>query len=470
MILIPLLEGISIMSAFWLSYAFRWFTDGIPFVQLRIPYISHEQFIPFIIAGVCIWWIVFARAKLYSTAIDTPLFEEIRKILLYSFLWFFIYIGFVYMTTGFLFSKEIPRLIIIYTYILSTLFSILIRVWVYTVWSILYKKDFLKKKKILVLTSHINDPSNLIIPTIHPACEYTCMSLQENHAIESIIRTKNTDAILLLKGTYTDPVTKPLLDLAGIYGIPCTYPQIQPYTEHFSQRALFLWGIPVIQLNTVSITLWQRIIKRTIDIIFSFVFLILTLPLILIIYIGIKIEDPSGPVIFRNRRIGKDGTIFTLYKFRYMYWKYCVKEEYIPEWSEDAGLILEEKLKAEQNTREGPLYKIANDPRKMKFWSFIEKLSLDELPQLFNVLIGNMSLIGPRPHQPREVDLYDESDKQVLTIKPGITGMAQVYGRDKNTFKEEIALDIYYIENYSVSRDIAILLRTILVVLRRPFE
>lgn len=81
-----------------------------------------------------------------------------------------------------------------------------------------------------------------------------------------------------------------------------------------------------------------------------------------------------------------------------------------------------------------------------------------------------MSLIGPRPHQPREVNLYDESDKQVLTIKPGITGMAQVYGRDKNTFKEEVALDIYYIENYSVVRDIAILLRTILVVLKRPFE
>jgi len=106
----------------------------------------------------------------------------------------------------------------------------------------------------------------------------------------------------------------------------------------------------------------------------------------------------------------------------------------------------------------------------MRFGKFIERLSLDELPQLFNVLIGNMSLVGPRPHQPREVSLYDESDRQVLTIKPGITGMAQVYGRDKNTFSEEIALDTYYIEHYSILLDVAIVLRTILVVLRRPFE
>ncbi len=102
--------------------------------------------------------------------------------------------------------------------------------------------------------------------------------------------------------------------------------------------------------------------------------------------------------------------------------------------------------------------------------SFIEKFSLDELPQLFNVFIGNMSLIGPRPHQPREVSLYDEADKQVLTIKPGITGMAQVYGREKNTFKEEVALDTYYIEHYSLALDIAILFRTVFVVLRRPFQ
>lgn len=100
----------------------------------------------------------------------------------------------------------------------------------------------------------------------------------------------------------------------------------------------------------------------------------------------------------------------------------------------------------------------------------IEKLSLDELPQLYNVFIGNMSLIGPRPHQPREVEAYEEHHYQVLTIKPGITGMAQVYGREKNSFEDEVAYDRYYIEHYSPLLDILILGKTFFVVLRRIFE
>lgn len=139
----------------------------------------------------------------------------------------------------------------------------------------------------------------------------------------------------------------------------------------------------------------------------------------IIAYVGIKIEDPTGPVIYKNRRIGQNGKIFTLFKFRYMYWKYCTKEEYIKDGEKDEGLEFEEKLKKTgDNSRSGPLYKIQNDPRRMRFAGLLEKFSIDELPQLFNVLIGNMSLVGPRPHQPREVALYDESDKQVLTIKP----------------------------------------------------
>lgn len=105
----------------------------------------------------------------------------------------------------------------------------------------------------------------------------------------------------------------------------------------------------------------------------------------------------------------------------------------------------------------------------MKIGKILEKLSLDELPQLWNVLIGNMSLIGPRPHQPREVAAYKERHFQVLTIKPGITGMAQVYGREKNTFEDEITLDTYYIEHYSMILDLLILARTLWVVLRRVF-
>jgi len=158
--------------------------------------------------------------------------------------------------------------------------------------------------------------------------------------------------------------------------------------------------------------------KRIFDIVISGIGLVILSPLFVLIGIGIKIEDSSGPVFFANRRIGQDGRVFSLYKFRYMYWKYSVKDAYGIDEKKDSALKYEEKLKAHSDTRDGPLYKIANDPRKMRFGRIIERLSIDELPQLWNVLIGDMSLIGPRPHQPREVELYDEEDTQVLTVKP----------------------------------------------------
>ena len=211
--------------------------------------------------------------------------------------------------------------------------------------------------------------------------------------IETLIRKKDIDAILLASGEFSDGETRAILDLARIYGIPCTYPRIQPHMQNFSRRERFLAGIPVIELNAIAMTPWESIAKRIIDMIGSALALIILSPIMLVIYIGIKIEDPSGPAIFRNRRIGQDGSIFTLYKFRYMYWKYCVKEEYLSQGEKDEGLEYEEALKKQNNTRTGPLYKISNDPRKMRFGKFIERLSLDELPQLYNVLIGNMSLV-----------------------------------------------------------------------------
>lgn len=152
-----------------------------------------------------------------------------------------------------------------------------------------------------------------------------------------------------------------------------------------------------------------------------------------------------------------------------MYWKYSIKDAYGISEKDDDALRYEESLKQSQDTRSGPLYKIANDPRRMRIGKILERFSIDELPQLLNVLIGDMSLIGPRPHQPREVNDYQEHHYQVLAIKPGITGMAQVYGREKNTFEEEISLDTYYIEHYSLLLDFVIFVRTIFVVFLRAF-
>jgi lipopolysaccharide/colanic/teichoic acid biosynthesis glycosyltransferase len=131
------------------------------------------------------------------------------------------------------------------------------------------------------------------------------------------------------------------------------------------------------------------------------------------------------------------------------------------------NLELEQKLIKEKSIKEGPVYKIANDPRITPIGNFIRRWSIDELPQFFNVLQGNMSIIGPRPHQPREVEKYTPEQKSVLAIKPGITGMAQISGRSDLSFEDEVRLDTWYIENWSIWLDLYILLKTPLAVFKR---
>jgi lipopolysaccharide/colanic/teichoic acid biosynthesis glycosyltransferase len=148
-----------------------------------------------------------------------------------------------------------------------------------------------------------------------------------------------------------------------------------------------------------------------------------------------------------------------------MLWRYCITKEN-PDL--EKAVAYEKELIEKLNVRQGGiLYKIKDDPRRMKIGRFIEKFSLDELPQFWNVLLGDMSLVGPRPHQKREVEQYAEYHRRLLTVKPGITGMAQVSGRSDLAFEDEYRFDIFYIENWSLWLDIEICLRTALALVRR---
>ncbi|MFL7943664.1 sugar transferase [Priestia megaterium] len=188
--------------------------------------------------------------------------------------------------------------------------------------------------------------------------------------------------------------------------------------------------------------------KRTLDIVLTIVGLILLSIVFLIISIAIKIEDPKGPVLFSQKRIGKDGKEFNMYKFRSMV--------------TDAEAKLQELLK--HNETSGAMFKMKNDPRVTKVGRFIRKTSIDELPQLFNVLKGDMSLVGPRPPLPREVAEYNEYHKQRLLVTPGCTGMWQVGGRSNIGFEEMVELDLYYIANQSNLLDCKIILKTFKVL------
>ncbi|MCU5114345.1 multidrug MFS transporter [Bacillus wiedmannii] len=190
--------------------------------------------------------------------------------------------------------------------------------------------------------------------------------------------------------------------------------------------------------------------KRCMDFIGAIIGLILLSPVFLIVAALIKYEDPKGSVFFKQIRVGKDGDKFHMYKFRSMV--------------TDAEEKLNELLK--YNEASGAMFKIKEDPRITRIGKFIRKTSIDELPQLINVLKGDMSLVGPRPPLLREVEEYTNYDKQRLLVTPGCTGIWQVSGRNNLGFKEMVELDLQYIQNRSLKYDCLIILKTIKIMFK----
>ncbi len=211
-------------------------------------------------------------------------------------------------------------------------------------------------------------------------------------------------------------------------------PEVQPLKEHLARKKGYL------------------VVKRLIDIVGSIVGVVLTIPFIFVVGMAIKLESKSlrAKVFFVQERVGKDGKTFKMIKFRSM--------------QEDA----EEQLKnlLHKNEIKGAMFKMKNDPRVTRVGKFIRKTSIDELPQFFNVLIGDMSLVGPRPPLMREVVQYSDKDKARLLVKPGITGLWQVTVRNNADFDVMVKLDVEYIKTINFINDIKILFKTVAVMVR----
>jgi len=222
-------------------------------------------------------------------------------------------------------------------------------------------------------------------------------------------------------------------------------------------------GVPVINVKRTKLDGWGRIFKRVFDIIVASLFILLSSPILIMFGLMLLMED-GWPVFFLNERVGERGTLFNLMKLRSMYRKFSIGPQFK---KQKAALKMEAELIKEKSIKGGPVYKIVDDPRVTKIGTFIRRWSIDELPQFINVLMGDMSLVGPRPHQPREVANYLPRHRRVLAIKPGITGLAQISGRSNLEFEDEVRLDAWYIENWSPALDLYILLKTPMVVLKK---
>jgi exopolysaccharide biosynthesis polyprenyl glycosylphosphotransferase len=208
-------------------------------------------------------------------------------------------------------------------------------------------------------------------------------------------------------------------------------------------------GLPLIHVETPQMSYGQRFMKRTTDIVGSALGLLAISPLMLVLAVLVTRSGP-GPVLFRQTRVGLDGRTFQMLKFRSMV-----------DRAED---LLPSLLDAERDSGNAVLFKMRNDPRVTPVGRVMRRFSLDELPQLFNVLVGKMSLVGPRPPLPSEVDTYDDHVHRRFLVKPGITGLWQVSGRSTLSWDETVRLDLSYVENYSLVGDLLILGRTVRAV------
>ncbi len=207
-------------------------------------------------------------------------------------------------------------------------------------------------------------------------------------------------------------------------------------------------NFPLLEFETFNAKEWQLFLKRAMDIVLSLLFLVIVSPIYLITAIAIKLSS-RGPVFFQQIRCGTNGRKFMLYKFRSMI----------------VGAEMKKKMIEKMNEMDGPVFKIKHDPRITRVGRIIRKLSIDELPQFINVLKGDMSIVGPRPPLPVEVDMYELWQRRRLSLKPGITCKWQVSGRNNINFERWMEMDLEYIDSWSLWLDVKILFKTVVVVL-----
>lgn len=259
-----------------------------------------------------------------------------------------------------------------------------------------------------------------------------------------VIREQRVDSVIFAEGSFSSPAE--FRRMAWRLEEQDIQMIVVPTATDISAQRLAVRpvaGLPLVDVDRPQAIAAARWIKRTFDVIGSTALLLLAAPVMALVALAIKLED-GGPIIFRQERVGLKGEAFKCLKFRSM----CVDAE-----ARLAAL-------AAENQGAGPLFKLTHDPRITKVGRFIRRFSLDELPQLWNALRGDMSLVGPRPALPTEVAQYDSDTRRRLDVRPGLTGLWQVSGRSNLSWDDTVRLDLYYVDNWSMTQDLMILART----------
>lgn len=456
------LDFVMTVGAFLAAYQLRQIVTEIKGLALPIDYTvfpTTTEYMHFGIGAAISLVIIFALGKMYALKITMKFSEETKKSLVLCIIWAMFIITYFFFTRTFPFS----RLAILYSWTLTFIFITTGRAIVKIIQKIFLKSGIGNRKLIFIgnneITNEITenifkDSSYKIIGVIGENKKTKLKYLGSFSQLKYIIETHETDEIIQT----IEANSEEILEMCDTKHINYRFVPNLIDVRRTNIEIETINSIPIIALKPTPLEGWGNVIKRAADIIGSILGFIIFSPIFIITAIAIKL-DSKGPILFTKlddglsvKRIGLRGKSFKFYKFRSMYPK--------------TDNLRYTKL-AEKNIRkDGPLIKIENDPRITKVGKFIRKYSIDELPQLWNVLKGDMSLVGPRPHLPEEVAKYQDKHRFILTIKPGLTGLPQISGRSDLKFDDEIKLDRYYIENWSTWFDLKIIFKTIGIILK----
>ncbi len=269
--------------------------------------------------------------------------------------------------------------------------------------------------------------------------------------LEKVLKHKSIDEVWLTSENISGKMKVHLVNLTHIYHKKFRLFPNEVDLDLASVKVSTFREMPIITLIHSNMRGWGAVLKFLLDRVLSFFILILLSPVFLFLMFKIKKSEKKAPIFYASKRVGLKGEHFDCYKFRTM----------IPNADKKKKDLLD------KNERDGGvLFKMENDPRITSLGKTLRKYSIDELPQLFNVLKGDMSLIGPRPHLPEEVEKYPKEDLQILSLKPGLTGFAQINGRSDLSFEDEMKYETFYLKNWSIWLDIIIFFKTLMIVLR----
>ncbi len=424
-------------------------TDVLP-VIFEVPF---QEYLQIVFGTALIWLFFFAVAGLYAMRSDRRFFPELAKIFLACSA------GIMAIIVVMFFVRELfsSRFIVLTAWVFSVAFVALGRRLMLLIERIVTKQGIGLRRTVLIGDSWFannlaemfqKSPSKGFI-VVHRFGRFDDATERE---LREITVRGEIDEIILADPLMDRKTVSLVLEFADDHHLGFRYvPDV--FAEKSTAVEVQLVGeIPLLAVRRTALDGWGRIAKRTIDIVGSLIGIIILSPVFLLIAVCILLDSP-GPIIVRLKRVGLNGKQFSLYKFRSMV---------------DGAHRMKSDLMKYNERKDGPLFKMTNDPRVTRVGKLLRKTSLDELAQLFNVFKGEMSLVGPRAHEPEEVARYTREYRKLLSVRPGITGLPQISGRDKLEFSREAQLDIFYIEHWSLKMDVVILVKTPFVVLVHP--